>query len=217
MTVSLKAIDFIIQQEVSSKDAYNRNAAQPTWPQGESGVTIGIGYDLGYNSAAEIASDWDILPAAQITLLQSASGKKGTVARDFLAANPSLRATVIPYDTAVGVFVSKSLPKVAAEALAIYPGLDQLFPDAAGALISMVYNRGDSLTGDRRKEMRAIVPLVAAKDYIGIAAQIDASKRLWQGIGMAGLVSRRENEAALIRNADRQYAANETVQLNTTA
>ncbi len=34
-----------------------------------------------------------------------------------------------------------------------------------GALVSMIYNRGNKLEGDRRKEMRAIVDLVAKADY----------------------------------------------------
>ncbi len=62
---------------------------------------------------------------------------------------------------------------------AIYPELDTLNEDTKGALVSMIYNRGDKLDGDRRKEMRAIVNLVAKKDYEGIADQIERSKRLW--------------------------------------
>jgi GH24 family phage-related lysozyme (muramidase) len=64
----------------------------------------------------------------------------------------------------------------------------------------MIYNRGNKLDGDRRKEMRAIVELVAKADYEGIADQIERSKRLWEN-GLDGLVKRREEEADLILNS----------------
>jgi GH24 family phage-related lysozyme (muramidase) len=49
--------------------------------------------------------------------------------------------------------------------------------------------------------MRAIVNLVAKKDYEGIADQIERSKRLWENVGLDGLVKRREEEADLILNS----------------
>jgi GH24 family phage-related lysozyme (muramidase) len=64
----------------------------------------------------------------------------------------------------------------------------------------MIYNRGNKLDGDNRKEMRAIVDLVAKSDYEGIADQIERSKRLWEN-GLDGLVKRREEEADLILNS----------------
>jgi GH24 family phage-related lysozyme (muramidase) len=82
----------------------------------------------------------------------------------------------------------------------IYPELDSLNEDTRGALVSMIYNRGNKLDGDRRKEMRAIVELVAKADYEGIADQIERSKRLWEN-GLDGLVKRREEEADLILNS----------------
>jgi GH24 family phage-related lysozyme (muramidase) len=83
---------------------------------------------------------------------------------------------------------------------AIYPELDSLNEDTRGALVSMIYNRGNKLDGDSRKEMRAIVDLVAKADYEGIADQIERSKRLWEN-GLDGLVKRREEEADLILNS----------------
>jgi GH24 family phage-related lysozyme (muramidase) len=83
----------------------------------------------------------------------------------------------------------------------IYPEIDSLNEDTRGALVSMIYNRGNKLDGDRRKEMRAIVELVAKSDYEGIADQIERSKRLWENVGLDGLVKRREEEADLILNS----------------
>jgi GH24 family phage-related lysozyme (muramidase) len=68
-------------------------------------------------------------------------------------------------------------------------------------LVSVVYNRGNKLEGDSRAEMRAIVDLIAKQDYEGIAEQIEKSKRLWEGKGLDGLVTRRESEADLIRES----------------
>jgi GH24 family phage-related lysozyme (muramidase) len=68
-------------------------------------------------------------------------------------------------------------------------------------LVSVVYNRGNRLEGDSRAEMRAIVDLIAKQDYEGIAEQIEKSKRLWEGKGLDGLVTRRESEADLVRDS----------------
>jgi hypothetical protein len=83
----------------------------------------------------------------------------------------------------------------------IYPQLDTLNADTQGALTSMVYNRGNSLEGSRRANMRNIVPLVESKNYKGIAKEIDASKILWEGKGLDGLITRRENEAKMVLNS----------------
>lgn len=214
MNVSKQTIDFIIAQEVTSKTAYNNKYAHPTWPGGQSGVTIGIGYDLGYYSRQTIEADWSILSPADKATLLTATGLKGDAAKKFLAEHPSLKAVVVPYETAVKVFIEKSLPKYAKDALKIYPGLDQLLPDAAGAIVSMIYNRGASLEGPRRVEMKNIKDLVAIKDYAGIADQIEASKHLWEHMNLDGLVTRRIAEAALVRNSNRVYAAADTIALN---
>jgi len=84
---------------------------------------------------------------------------------------------------------------------AIYPQLDTLNADTQGALVSMVYNRGNKLEGDSRVEMKAIVDLVAKKDYEGIAEEIEKSKRHWEHKNLDGLVVRREAEADLIRDS----------------
>jgi len=85
--------------------------------------------------------------------------------------------------------------------LKIYPDMIYLNDDTQGALVSVVYNRGNKLEGDSRVEMRAIVDLVKNKNYEGIAEQIEKSKRLWEGKGLDGLVLRREAEADLVRDS----------------
>jgi hypothetical protein len=51
-TVSQKAIDLIVFYEVNDEPTYTRRYTAPTWPGGASGVTIGIGYDIGYVTKA---------------------------------------------------------------------------------------------------------------------------------------------------------------------
>jgi len=197
VNVSNKAIDFIIAEEVTSEASYNKRLIHPTWAGADSGVTISIGYDLGYNDKATIANDWGKhLSASDVQLLQSVSGIKGEKAK--AALTDKIKAITIPFSVAKEVFISVSLPKFWNMAKKIYPQIDTLNADTQGALTSMVYNRGNSLEGSRRTNMRNIVPLVAAQDYKGIAREIDASKVLWEGKGLDGLIKRREKEANLI-------------------
>jgi len=57
MIVSKKSLDLIIAFEVSSKTAYNSKYKNPIWPGGESGITIGIGYDIGYSTITQFKND----------------------------------------------------------------------------------------------------------------------------------------------------------------
>jgi GH24 family phage-related lysozyme (muramidase) len=101
---------------------------------------------------------------------------------------------------ALDVFQRVTVPRFSDLAARTYPGLDQLHPDATGAIVSLVYNRGASLTGDHRREMAAIKPLVVARDYQGIASQIRAMQRLWPDV--PGLLLRREAEAGLVEDCN---------------
>lgn len=208
MKISKKAVDFIVYCEVTGPAHYNKHLSGLSWPGGDSGVTIGIGYDLGYNSAIDIEKDWiKEVGISQVNFLKMFAGLRKEKAKLAMAGNSISKLVNIPYQAAYNVFIKTSLPRYAKQALKIYPGLDELTPDAAGAILSMVYNRGTSLEGDRRTEMKAIVPLIAAKDYDGIAFQIDKSKRLWDN----GLVQRREKEAAMVKGSLRQYSQDEII------
>ena len=212
IVASKKSLDLIINEEVGSQPYYEKKLQGAVWPKGESGVTVGIGYDLGYNNKAQIAIDWkDYVSPAILALLQGAAGLKGEAANAYLKANPSLKAIKIPFKTAVKVFYEKTLPRYTRMTNDIYPGLDQLKPDAVGALVSMVFNRGSALKGDRRVEMKNIVPLVKSKDYAAIAAEVEKSKRLWVGTAVSGVATRRVTEAKFIRNAVREYKLDELV------
>jgi len=213
MIVSKKGLDLIVQSEVSGEAAYNLKYKNPIWPQSESGVTIGIGYDLGYETAAGIAADWSaFLPATAVAKLQSVAGLKGLAAKDALANNVGgVKSVSVPFDAAKEVFFVHSMPAYAKSTKSIYPGIALLPPDAQAALLSIVYNRGAGLTGERRREMKNIVPLVANCDLLGIAAEIRSMKRLWTTAATKGLVTRREKEAVLVENATFFFNLNEIV------
>ena len=74
-------------------------------------------------------------------------------------------------------------------------------------------SRGASLTGDRRREMKAIVSLVAAGNLAGIAQEITAMKRLWSKSQFPGLHKRRDDEAELVRTARSTYTPDELIKV----
>ena len=198
--ISKKATDLIIQHEVGGRAYYEKKLQAPIWAGGESGVTIGMGYDLGFNSEKQFMADWSgVINLNYINALRPTIGIKGPQAKAMLKGE--ILNVRIPYNTAYEVFVKSSLPRYYAMTKKIYPNMDLLNDDTKGALVSVVYNRGNRLEGDSRAEMRAIVDLIAKQDYEGIAEQIEKSKRLWENRGLDGLVVRRESEADLIRES----------------
>lgn len=209
------AIDLMVQEEVGAEYPgdtryYNKFLIHPTWPGGDSGVTIGIGYDLGYASAAQIKADWgDKVNGNHLVQLISAAGFKGQMAKKQIG--PLMRQVTIPYDVALQVFISRSIPAAYKQALEVYPGLDKLNADTIGAIVSLVYNRGNKLTGPNREGMAALVSLIEKADYMGIAQTIEDMKHIWEGGTKSddGLIERRVLEANLVRKSISDIAMNE--------
>ena len=198
--LSKKAIDLIIQFEVGGRAFYDKKLQSPIWAGGDSGCTIGFGYDMGYVSEKQFFQDWgNMLTPNFLDPLRKVVGLKGIQAKQMLRGE--LMQVKISYNTAYEVFVKCSVPKYFKMTKAIYPELESLNEDTQGALVSMVYNRGNKLEGNSRVEMKRIVEMVKNKDYEGIAEEIENSKRHWEGKGLDGLVVRREAEADLIRDS----------------
>ena len=198
--ISKRAIELIIQHEIGGRAVYDKRYNKVYWAGGESGATLGIGYDLGYNTEKQFMADWSAnLNLNFVNALRPLCGLKGEKVKAMLKGE--VLNVRIPYNTAYEVFVKSSLPRYYAMTKKIYPNMDLLNEDTQGALVSMVYNRGNKLEGDSRLEMRAIVDLIAKQDYEGIAEQIEKSKRLWENKGLDGLVLRRESEADLVRDS----------------
>ena len=211
LTLSQKGFQQLIDHEISSRAYYQRRLQRPIWPGGASGITIGIGYDLGYNSKAQIRRDWSpYLSDSQLEKLMAVAGKKATTAK---LALPHVNTIRIPYDAAATVFSQSTLPRYAEKAHKAYKGLEKLYPDAQAGILSLVYNRGTRLSGSKRREMKAIQRLVKQQDYQGIAKQIVAMKRLWQHTHLRGLIKRRYHEALLVHHSRKRYSWNELIRV----
>lgn len=197
LVVSSRSLDMIVFYEVTSKEVYDKKFQTPQWPGGASGVTIGIGYDLGHFTGPQITDNWGPhVSVGDLALLISVKGKTGEPARLLI---PTVKSVKINFDKAIKVFYQCSLPEFAKKVKKTFPGVEKLPPDAQGVLLSLVYNRGTSLEGEHRKEMKNIVPLVAKGDLAGIAAELRSMKRLWPNF--KGLRDRRDKEAALLESA----------------
>lgn len=78
----------------------------------------------------------------------------------------------------------------------LLPGLDKKYPYSFFAMVSCIFNRGTSISGDTRVEMQNIHNAVTGKIKINkplpsfIAEQLRSMKRLWPN--MKGLRDRRE-------------------------
>jgi GH24 family phage-related lysozyme (muramidase) len=172
------------------------------WPGGASGITIGIGYDLGYVTVDQFESDWgEFLSTQDIKRLRSVVGLRGIKAKNKAA---SLSDIKIKRTDAEKVFIERTIPLTQFKAEQAFRGIDELPLDAQGALVSLVYNRGTSMADDspedRRKEMRAIRDAVARQDMKDIAVQLRLMKRLWIGKNLGGLLKRRDAEAELVES-----------------
>ncbi len=191
--ISDDAADLMAAFEIGDKLTYERRLGQPTWPGAQSGVVIGIGYDLGYVTAEECARNWQRrLKQVDYERLMATVGVKGPAAKELA---DKLSDISIPYDVAKDQFQTQSLPQYTARTVAAFPNASELPADALGALVSLVYNRGSSFAGDARAEMRTIRELMDKREFAGVPAQLRAMKRLWPTID--GLQRRREAEAVL--------------------
>ncbi|MBK9315435.1 MAG: hypothetical protein IPM55_14520 [Acidobacteria bacterium] len=208
---SKAGLEVIVKFEISSQAHYESKLNRPTWPGGESGVTIGIGYDLGFNTKTQIREDWrGRISDENLDRLAEASRVTGQNARALIAG---LRDIKVPYEAAKEVFFIRSLVRFAKDTRGIYPGIEKLPADAQSMLLSLVFNRGTKLTGSTRVEMNQIVSLVKSKNLKGIADQIRSMKRLWVGKGLPGLLARRDIEANMVENARLVYPPEELVRL----
>jgi len=195
---SPKALNLILEYEVGGGRAYyEKYLSGPTWPGGASGMTLAIGIDCGYYTPTELREIFNFLPENQIKAIQDASGKRGQSGKEYTAHVRNLNIK-ITWDQAVEIFDKYTWPKFARLAERTFPGLDQLCDNAYGAIVSLVFNRGASLVGDSRSEMRDIKDLIPQKDYRTIAIEIQKMKRIWKGKGLEGLLARRDAESALV-------------------
>lgn len=195
--ISSAARRLIVACEVTSEANYHARLQSPTWPGGQSGVTIGIGYDLGYFSATAFRSDWSgLLPKGSVDGLAKCCGLTGESAAQQVKG---LRAHRVGWPESNTQF-DAYLPYVVGQTEDTYLNCADLRPDSFGALVSLIYNRGASLSrkSDSRREMREIYDLMLKRDFAAVPARIRHMKRIWKDDPRArGLLRRRELEALL--------------------
>lgn len=193
------AASLIVRWEVTSEGYYTRKLLLPVWPKGQSGITWGIGYDGGHQTSATILQDWE--EHASAGRLSTTAGITGDRAAKVLN---QYRDIITPFDYAGRVFETRSLVEYHRQAQrAFREGFEDLSPEACGALLDLVYNRGVAMSGDSRREMRALRDeCIPKQDTACMAREIRSMKRLWRGtVNEAGLTARRESEAQLIEGA----------------
>jgi hypothetical protein len=186
-------VTFIAREEVSSPAEYRRRYKHPVWPTSNSGITIGIGYDLRFSSLNALEGDWGgTLDPGVITRLAAVTGTPGSPER--LAA---VKDVEVPLGDAVMVFLRRMLPEHIGNTRRAYPQLDALPAARRTALVSLVFNRGASLAGDRRREMKRIGELLEVGEPEGVPEQFEAMTRLWNPSRERGVIERRRREALL--------------------
>ena len=195
---SPETLKLILNHEVGGgKKYYDKFLSSFTWPGGASGPTIAIGVDCGYYTPSELNDIFDFLSDDQILLICGASGKTGQAGKEYTRKLKEAKI-VVDWENAVQIFNELTWPKFSKLAERAFPGLSELCDDAYGAIVSIVFNRGTSMKGDSRLEMRNVRNLIVKKDYKKIASEIRGMKRLWIGKNLDGLIQRREDEASLV-------------------
>jgi hypothetical protein len=198
MNLSENGLQLLLDHEVGGgKPYYDKQLSRPSWPGEASGVTIGVGFDLGYNNIAQYTAAWIArLPEGHFQRLKRTLGLTGDQAKTEVE---KLDDIVIPWDRAFEVFLDVSVPRFWLLTLKTYPRTIYLPEDAQAVLLSLIFNRGGSLSGDRRVEMRQIADDLQAEAYDKVPGRLRAMKRLWKPT--SGLVRRREDEAKLWEKA----------------
>jgi len=196
--VAKKAAEFLIKTEDVP--------LHPYWPKGLSGVTIGVGWDLGHHSRAELRKTWAELGQDRLTGLERAVGLKGQAAETI---SQRLQTIEIPRDLSMRVLVLSLNEYYCPFVIQLFPGLERLPTEVQVVFVSLVFNRGASMGHepdwrtakevDGRWEMRQLRADVEGENIFGIYVHLGTMKRLWERSGSRGLRFRRRDEQALIR------------------
>lgn len=197
-TPSPKTLELLLKYEVGGGEGYYmKYLSKFTWPGGASGPTIAIGIDCAYYKASELAEIFQFLEQEKINLIQGAVGMYGSKGKDYTV---TLRQAGIQvnWEQALDIFYKYTWNKFSTLTEKTFPGITDLHPDAYGAIVSLVFNRGTSLTGPSRTEMADIKALIPKANYKQIAQKFKDMKRLWVGKGLDGLLERRDAEADLV-------------------
>jgi len=178
----------------------------PYWPGGESGITMGVGWDLGQHSESELLRAWAALDLTTLGQLKIAIHKRG---HDAEVLAPRLKAIAVPRNISLSVFRTSLADAYYPMTLRLFPRVETLPAEVQVALLSLVFNRGVLLGRDpdwskakeldRRWEIRRLQDDVKQRDLFAIYVHLGTMKRLWEKSGQRGLLYRRRDEQHLIR------------------
>ncbi len=200
-----EGVAFIAKEETGGLGYYEMITRWPHFPGHASGITIGVGYDLRFNTEDDFRQSWgNYLPEEFVQELVKDIGKKGTRNR---ARELKQMGIQVPFKWAWPVLTRQTLPRYYETTRSVYTTLDQLPGLCRCALVSLVFNRGARLSGSSRREMRAIQKLLQSADGLpkeqakpildDVEEQFLSMKRLWTA--SSGLIKRRQSEANLWR------------------
>jgi hypothetical protein len=196
--VSKKLFEYILDIERYSEYPYALS-------DNSIGITIAYGYDLGQQASTTVDTELaGLYSPGEIEILKISLGKKGAEARAHLA---TVRHIAINKDNALKLAVIMK-KRYAQQIVDIYPEVINLHPDCQGALLSLVINRGNALSGTTpaktaaRLEMKQI-----QEDFINdkiemIPSRLRDMTRLWRDDSTRrGVAIRREKEADFFEGA----------------
>ena len=202
--VCKEAGDLVVASEVIGPVAYKKKYIGAIWPGGQSGVTVGIGIDLGYATPESIFKDWaGRLPDAVIKAMQRCAGAKGAAAQAIVNSGQA-NGIYVPWEVACEHFINVELPRWLGNVRSVFPNTARLGPYCEGALVSLAFNRGLSLTGASRVEMANIRQHLIQDQPKLIPNEFRSMKRLWVGKGLDGLLTRRDAEARMFEQGLQQ-------------
>lgn len=197
LAISPESWDLIIYYETGGPLYYTKSLQRPCVPPGESGITIGVGYDLRFNTPVQIRADWGgVLPARDVERLAACAGLSHA---DSQARVGSVRDIVIPWEAALQVFKNRTVPRFAAMTAAAYPGVLAAPANVQGVMLSTSFNRGTAMAGDRRRELRWSRDDIGRGSYVKLPEYQLQMRRLWPTI--AGLRKRYTAHAGLMQSA----------------
>lgn len=190
-TISKQLWDFIL-----STEGYE---AQPYVPSGASGVTLGYGYDLGQQRKDKMYQELSpYYTNDQLKRLEEAIGKRGDAARKIVGKFSDITITREKAQR-LAILVKR---RYAEDTVSIYPEILNYHPHCQGAILSLVYNRGNLLIDKPnhkpRGDMRDIQSALRQNRGNDIPKYLRAMKRLWSPDPKKeerGLIIRREKEA----------------------
>ncbi len=195
--LSTKSQTLIVEYEVGGVAQYNRNPYPEAPDARYSGVTFGVGYDAHQNAPHIIQVDWIILGGNKPKRLSDTHPFYGKSAQQHLK---DVQDILVPWTAAFEVFSRVDIARTYSQCQRTFPGFNDIRDNAKGALVSLVFNRGNSTTGPNRSEVRDIRDYgVPNKDYPRIASDLRKMERIWSGTAIErGMTRRREAEARLV-------------------